>query len=46
MGPQTIENCAEAGIIAIGIEAGKTLLLEKEKVTQLCTQHKICIHAL
>ena len=46
IGPQTIENCAEAGIIAIGIEAGKTLLLEKEKVTQLCTQHKICIHAL
>jgi DUF1009 family protein len=46
IGPQTIENCAAAGIIAIGIEAGKTLLLEKEKVTQLCAQHKICIHAL
>ncbi len=46
IGPQTIENCAEAGIIAIGIEAGKTLLLEKEKVASLCAQHKICIHAL
>jgi DUF1009 family protein len=46
IGPQTIENCAEAGIIAIGIEAGKTLLLEKEKVIRLCAQHKICIHAL
>ena len=46
IGPQTIENCAEAGIIAIGIEAGKTLLLEKEKVIQLCAKHKICIHAL
>ena len=46
IGPQTIENCAEAGIIAIGIAAGKTLLLEKEKGIQLCAQHKICIHAL
>lgn len=46
IGPHTIETCAEAGIIAIGIEAGKTLLLEKETVTRLCTQHKICIHAL
>lgn len=46
IGPLTIETCAEAGIIAIGIEAGKTLLLEKEKVTTLCNQHKICVHAL
>ena len=46
VGPQTIEACAEAGIIAIGIEAGKTLLLEKEKITSLCARHKICIHAL
>ena len=46
VGPQTIENCAAAGIIAIGIEANKTLLLEKAKVIQLCSQHKICIHAL
>jgi hypothetical protein len=46
IGPQTIENCAEAGIIAIGIEAGKTLLLEKEKVADLCAKHAICVHAL
>lgn len=46
VGPQTIETCAEAGIIAIGIEAGKTILLEPEKVTALCTKHKISIHAL
>ena len=46
IGPQTIENCANAGIIAIGIEAGKTLLLEKETVQKLCAQHKVAIHAL
>jgi hypothetical protein len=46
VGPETIETCAEVGIIAIGIEAGKTLVLEKDKVTNLCTRYKICIHAL
>jgi DUF1009 family protein len=46
IGPQTVETCAEAGILAIGIEAGKTLLLEKDKVLKLCGQHKISIHAL
>lgn len=46
IGPQTIENCVEAGILAIGIEAGKTILLEKDIVLRLCTQHKISIHAL
>jgi len=45
-GPQTIENCAAAGLIAIGIEAGKTLLLEKETVQKLCAKHKVTIHAL
>jgi len=46
IGPDTINNCAQAGLIAIGIEANKTILLEKEKVSQLCDQHKISIHAL
>ena len=46
IGPQTIENCAKAGVIAIGIEAGKTLLLEKETVQSLCAKHKVSIHAL
>lgn len=46
IGPQTIENCAAAGLIAIGIEAGKTLLLEKETVQKLCAKHKVTIHAL
>lgn len=46
IGPQTIETCAAAGIIAIGIEARKTILLERETVTALCLKHKIAIHAL
>jgi DUF1009 family protein len=46
IGTQTIETCAEAGLTAIGIEAGKTLLLEKEKVISLCAKHKISIQAL
>jgi DUF1009 family protein len=46
IGPQTIETCAEAGVQAIGIEAGRTILLEKETVILLCARHKITIHAL
>ena len=46
IGPQTIENCAQAGVAAIAIEAGKTLLLEKETVARLCEQHHIGIHAV
>jgi DUF1009 family protein len=46
IGPQTIENCAQSGVCAIAIEAGKTLLLEKEVVAALCEQHRIGIHAV
>jgi hypothetical protein len=46
IGPQTIETCAAAGVGSIAIEAGKTLLLEKEKVAALCDQHAIGIHAV
>ncbi|NQX00175.1 LpxI family protein, partial [bacterium] len=46
IGPQTIETCAAAGVGAIAIEAGKTLLLEKERVAELCAQHQIGIHAV
>jgi DUF1009 family protein len=46
IGPQTIENCAEAGVTAIAIEAGKTLLLEKDKVADLCERHRIGVHAV
>lgn len=46
IGPYTIEHCAKAGIGAIAIEAGMTLLLEKEKVADLCAQHGIGVHAV
>jgi len=46
VGPQTIETCAAAGVSGITIEAGKTLLLEKALVAQLCERHQIGIHAL
>ncbi len=46
IGPQTIETCAAAGVGCIAIEAGKTLLLEKERVAELCTKHQIGLHAV
>ncbi len=46
IGPLTIENCVEAGVSAIAIEARKTLLLEKDKVEALCKQHGIGVHAV
>lgn len=46
IGPQTIETCAAAGVSSIAIEAGKTLLLEKELVAELCAKHQIGIHAV
>ena len=46
IGPHTIETCAAAGVGAITLEAGKTLLLEKELVAELCDHHKIGIRAM
>lgn len=46
IGPQTIEVCAEAGVSGITIEADKTLLLEKNKIEELCEKHAIGLHAL
>jgi DUF1009 family protein len=46
IGPQTVETCAVAGVRGIAIEAGKTLLLEKSLVADLCNRHQIGIHAV
>ncbi len=46
VGPQTIETCFAAGVSGIAIEAHKTLVLEKERVAELCDQHQIGIHAV
>jgi DUF1009 family protein len=46
IGPDTVETCAESGVHGIAIEAGKTLVLEKERVVRLCERHRIGIHAM
>nr|MDP0504458.1 UDP-2,3-diacylglucosamine diphosphatase LpxI [Verrucomicrobiota bacterium JB025] len=45
IGPQTVENCAAAGVSGITIEARKTLLLEKDRVEELCRKHGVGIFA-
>lgn len=46
IGPQTIEKCVEAGVSSIAIEAGRTLVLEKDKVAELCDKHRVGVHAV
>lgn len=46
IGPLTLEAAREAKLRAIGVEAGKTLLLEKEKLTVLAQQYRISIFGL
>jgi DUF1009 family protein len=43
IGAQTIRTCAEAGVSVIAIEAGKTLMLEKDLIEQLCQEHQITV---
>ncbi len=43
IGPLTLEAARDARIRAIGVEAGKTLLLEKEKLAALADDHRISI---
>ena len=46
IGPHTVESCHEAGVSAIVIEAGKTLLLGREEVRRLCEEYKVTLHAV
>jgi UDP-2,3-diacylglucosamine hydrolase len=46
IGPLTLEAAHDARIRAIGVEAGKTLLLEREKLAALAEQHRISIFGL
>ena len=43
IGPQTIETCADARISVLALEAGKTLLLEQEKLGPLAQKYRISI---
>ena len=46
IGPQTVEACSAAGVGSIAIEARMTLLLERDRVVELCVKHGIGIHAV
>jgi DUF1009 family protein len=45
MGAQTLETCAAAGVSTLVFEAGRTLLLERERVETLAKKHKITLAA-
>ncbi len=46
VGPVTLETCKAAGVRVIGIEAGRTILLERERVAALATELKISVFGL
>lgn len=46
VGPATVEECQAAGVSAIVVEAGKTLLLGREELETLCDRHRVALHAL
>ena len=43
IGPRTLETAAEARVGVIVVEAGKTLLLEKETLIALAARHRIAV---
>jgi UDP-2,3-diacylglucosamine hydrolase len=46
VGPATIETAAAAGVNAIVVEAGSTLLLGKEEIVRLCQEKKVSLFAV
>src|SRR5262249_61045759 len=43
IGPQTFETCHASGISVLALEAGKTLLLERESCEKFAAKNKISI---
>lgn len=43
IGPQTLETCAAAKIRVLAIEAGRTLLLERDKLENLATRNRLTV---
>ncbi len=43
IGPRTLETAAEARLSVIAVEAGKTLLLEREAIAALADRHRISV---
>lgn len=46
IGPDTIETCAEAGVSSIIIEAHRTLVLEFDRVIELCDRLGVTVHSI
>lgn len=46
IGPDTINRLAEAGLRGVGIEAGRSLILEREKTLKLARFHDVFIHGM
>jgi len=46
IGPITLKTCRDAGIGVIGIEAGKTIVLDRDEVAALATQARITVFGL
>ena len=46
IGPDTIINCHKAKLIGIGVEAGKSLIVDRERTFALARVHKIFIFGL
>jgi len=43
IGPQTLETCARAGVAVLALEAGRTLLLEREACEQLTNKNRLSV---
>lgn len=46
IGASTIETCAASGVAVLGLEAGKTLVLDMEDITELARRQKISVVAV
>ena len=46
VGSRTLESCAAGNVAVLAIEAGKTLLLEKEKILKTADQQGLHIVAV
>jgi len=46
IGPATIDTCREAGVRAIVVEAGCTLVLGRDEVLAACERHGVSVHGV
>ena len=43
VGLKTVETCAASGVTVLAVEAGRTLLLEREQVTRFLAKHRLTL---